>query len=68
MGHPRLHGRGRTDSDPITFAADVVVADAEVFNFTPVSPLTDADLAGLQAAINGGRHGLDVDGYAAVST
>ena len=38
---------------PITFAADVVVADAEVFDFTPVSPLTDADLEGLDASING---------------
>ena len=38
---------------PITFAADVVVADAEVFRFTPVSPLVDSDLEGLAAAING---------------
>ena len=38
---------------PITFPSEVVVADAAVFDFTPVSPLVDADLEGLQAAING---------------
>ena len=38
---------------PITFASEVVVADADVFDFTPVSPLVDDDLEGLQAAING---------------
>ena len=38
---------------PITFMSAVVVPTAAVFNFSPVSPLTDADLEGLQSAING---------------
>ena len=47
---------------PITFAADVVVAGAEVFRFTPVAPLVDSDLEGLRSGDQWRRHGLDVDG------
>ena len=44
----------RIISIPVNFSTEVIVADAEVFRFTPVSPLTDDDLSGeLAAAING---------------
>lgn len=38
---------------PITFASDVVVVGAAVFQVLAVAPLTDADLAGLTWVVNG---------------